>query len=67
MKDNMFKKIAFNAVVLTAFAAVSAFSASVAKADETNYVTLELDFGAGVAAEDVAAAKAKYENTKYET
>ena len=37
------------------------------KAEAVNYVTLELSFGANVAEEDVAAAKALYTQKKYET
>ena len=38
-----------------------------AMADENNYVTMELVYGANVSADDVTAAKAMYENTKYDT
>jgi hypothetical protein len=40
---------------------------SVSWADENNYVTVELTYGSNVSAEDVAAAKALYEGTKYDT
>ena len=40
---------------------------SVSWADENNYVTVELIYGSNVSAEDVAAAKALYEGTKYDT
>ena len=40
---------------------------SVSWADENNYVTVELTYGSNVSAEDVAAAKALYEGTKYVT
>lgn len=40
---------------------------SVSWADENNYVTVELTYGSNVSGEDVAAAKALYEGTKYDT
>ena len=40
---------------------------SVSWADENNYVIVELTYGSNVSAEDVAAAKALYEGTKYDT
>ena len=40
---------------------------SVSWADENNYVTVELTYGSNVSAEDVTAAKALYEGTKYDT
>ena len=40
---------------------------SISWADENNYVTVELTYGSNVSAEDVAAAKALYEGTKYDT
>ena len=40
---------------------------SVSWADENNYVTVELTYGSNVSSEDVAAAKALYEGTKYDT
>ena len=40
---------------------------SVSWADENNYVTVELTYGSNGSAEDVAAAKALYEGTKYDT
>ena len=38
-----------------------------AMASETDYVTIELSYGSNVSAEDVTAAKAMYENVKYDT
>ena len=38
-----------------------------AMASETDYVTIELTYGSNVSAEDVTAAKAMYENVKYDT
>ena len=38
-----------------------------AMAEEVNYVTLELTYGSNVSDEDIAAAKAVYENKQYTT
>lgn len=40
---------------------------TMAWASENDYVTIELAYGSNVSAEDVAAAKALYEGTKYDT
>ena len=55
-------------MLATILALVMALSVTtMAWASENDYVTIELAYGSNVSAEDVAAAKALYEGTKYDT
>lgn len=55
-------------LLATILALVMALSVTtMAWASENDYVTIELAYGSNVSAEDVAAAKALYEGTKYDT
>ena len=55
-------------LLATILALVMALSVTtMAWASESDYVTIELAYGSNVSAEDVAAAKALYEGTKYDT
>lgn len=53
--------------ILLAILMLAVMLPTTALADEVNYVTLELTYGSNVSDEDIAAAKAKYENEQYTT
>ena len=53
--------------VALAFLMLAVMLPVTAMAEEVNYVTLELTYGSNVSDEDIAAAKAKYENEQYTT